>query len=212
VLVVVALATTAAVALGVRYALTQEADEYAARVNGESISQESVDETIEQNQRTIELRDRGLLPEGAQAPPTDRGVVTTQLIEQRLLSQEARRRGASCSDAELDAEIARQRALQADQPEYAIAAAIQNGMLDITYLDTPEAERTPSAAEAANLFWTNSDTAAFLRRTCERGKVIQSLDDPTPDTPYDQNDRNAAIASLMEQLKNNAQIERAVGY
>jgi hypothetical protein len=205
-----ALSLGALAVVAIRYATTQESDAYAARVNGESISQQAVNESIRTGEVTIDLRERGLLPADIETPPTDKGVITTQLIRQELLTQESERRGLSCSDDEVAAEINRQRALA--QPRYTIAAAIQSGLIDVQYLDTPEPERSPDASAVAELYWSHADTSAFFHRTCERGKLIQALDDPTPGTPFDAGDRNSAIETLINSLEQRAQIERASGY
>jgi len=184
---------------------------FAASVNGEVIPTTDALSIIEQNQRVGALIDKGYVDiETIVRPSLDADVVTTQLIDRVLQKQEAARRNLSCTPDEVAALVDLQRKQQVQQ--VIVAQSIGYGIVPPSYVDTPEAEATPSAAEVTELYWQHPETLAGLERSCIRGKIINSLDDPTPDTPYDNADRANALAKLMEDLRSQGDIQRGDGY
>jgi len=190
-------------------ALGEESEDYAAKIDGESIPKQEVANKIAFNERLRELIEKGRYS-ASELPSTDQGIITQELIDDRLLAREAARRGVTCSSDEVQTLIDRQRALT--QWEFVIPVAIAIGLAAPNYLDVDPAERTPTAQDVVDSYWAHSDVRETYAEQCQRGKLFQSLEDPTPENPKSAQDRSAAIQALVQQLREGATIERAPGY
>lgn len=166
------------------YSAAQGSDEYAVKVGDEKIDAESVE-------RAVAMRARA---SGAAEDAVDRGAVVQQIIEDSLMTQEAERRGLTCSTEEAllsldgipEAEIERAAGLSG-------VTAVAGEALGATYRADPNVRKE-------------------LRSQCAQSKLYASLGDPGEDGVLSNDERNAAIQGLKSELADTTVVERKPGY
>jgi hypothetical protein len=172
---------------------------WAARVNGHEISEGDIEW-----EQGVRERQNALLPEGFPfVAPTDRDTVLEELIDERLLDEEAERQGQTCTDDEALA-IYRDRRAAAFDIDGQLAPVVAGGFAPDGYLETPEAERTPDPEELIAEYYETDWVVADLVRECQRQKLYDSVlsgaEGPDPD---------AAFEELKQELRDGAEIEYA---
>ncbi len=218
--ILVVVATGVVGVLGVRFAGSQDQQDYAVRVNGKLFTATDVARVQEANRRVATAaasqtnRDPASTVEpvdGSSSPRTnsDQSVVAEQLVEDELFAEEAKRRGLTCSDPEAASNLRDQVNIGGDA---AILAVVASGLAPAGYLDTPAAQRSPSADALIAGYLADKQVLAEAKHQCEVSKLYSVLGARDANGGLNNDVRNKAIADLKAELIAKASIDRKPGY
>ena len=141
----------------------------------------------------VALNERARAVNGSAAPAD-----LNELIDKTLREQAAAQAGLACTEAEARSDRDEERSLFThDVGEDAVFAysvllpkVVIDGDVPEDYLLTPEAIRTPSAADAVAKYWASPTVLAAFKEACVLEKVRRMFEDKQP--------RGAWIKSLRE--------------
>lgn len=167
----VAVLAVAGGVIGYRYTASSQA-QYALKVNSTTYSPGDVATRVARAQRIASASTH--VP-GTHTVSTSEGHVIQSLINEALELQEAQRRGISCSGNEAHDQQATYvaGAVSGGQTQAILIAAVGVGIVSASYLDLPEAQRTPATGEAIAAYL--SSPPEYDPSGCIIGKLFGQL-------------------------------------